>query len=713
MKCLEKDRNRRYETANGLARDIERYLHDEPVQACPPSALYRLRMFARRHRGPVLAASIILVLLIAAIVGTTMGLVLALRAERRTAEQRQIAQENLRLALKGLDAIYLQVAEERLPRDPQRKKEDIRVLKKALDFYQQFAQQNRMESAEGLEVSRAYRRVGDIQVFVGENLAAEDAYRLAIAQAQNLVESSPKNPDSIAELAANHIARGELLLSVGRNEPSGEGFPQAIGGLSPLVTQLPTVPEYREALARAQRGLANVLKQRGDRAAAETHYQEALAIQTKLAEELPAVVKYRADLAKTYQHAGWWPYQGWGEPQTAYLRRACELLRDLVRDFPSDPGYRHQLAINLRRLADAPGFENRKDSYLQAIDLEAKLASEFPTVPDYRANLGASHNELGICYWREDDRKPAAEHFRKGLEIYTKLTADFPDVIGYQENMSTCETSVAETTISLGEDPGQACKLLESATGRLERLVKDYPNNEGFAFVLTCTSYFLSDTLSCLGQAPEANRRLKQAEQVFTQTLNRLCQAPEQQSAAVSFCNDLFWEFKDHAKVWRAAGKANLADNATAQSIEFLGRLTKLKPAWSAPAELLNNLAWLLATSADARLRNPTEAVTLAKKAVEADPKQGKWWNTLGAAQYRAGDWLAAVEALTRSMELRRGGDSLDWFFLAMAYWQQGKKDDAREWYDKAALWMEKNRSKDEELSRFRAEAAALLQLKK
>ena len=51
MKALEKDRTRRYETANGLARDIERYLDDEPVEACPPSATYRLRKFARKHRG--------------------------------------------------------------------------------------------------------------------------------------------------------------------------------------------------------------------------------------------------------------------------------------------------------------------------------------------------------------------------------------------------------------------------------------------------------------------------------------------------------------------------------------------------------------------------------------------------------------------------------------------------------------------------------------
>src|SRR5262249_30354973 len=51
MKALEKDRNRRYGTANGFAADIVRYLSDEPVEACPPSSAYRFRKFARRNRG--------------------------------------------------------------------------------------------------------------------------------------------------------------------------------------------------------------------------------------------------------------------------------------------------------------------------------------------------------------------------------------------------------------------------------------------------------------------------------------------------------------------------------------------------------------------------------------------------------------------------------------------------------------------------------------
>jgi len=63
MKALEKDRTRRYETANGLARDIERYLHDEPVEACPPSFAYRMSKVLRRHRRSVIAGSLLTVFL--------------------------------------------------------------------------------------------------------------------------------------------------------------------------------------------------------------------------------------------------------------------------------------------------------------------------------------------------------------------------------------------------------------------------------------------------------------------------------------------------------------------------------------------------------------------------------------------------------------------------------------------------------------------------
>ena len=96
MKALEKDRNRRYETANGLAIDVQRYLADETVQACPPSAGYRVKKFVRRNKRPVLAASLVLLALVAGTVGTAWQAVRAdraRRAEAHRAEGERIAKE--------------------------------------------------------------------------------------------------------------------------------------------------------------------------------------------------------------------------------------------------------------------------------------------------------------------------------------------------------------------------------------------------------------------------------------------------------------------------------------------------------------------------------------------------------------------------------------------------------------------------------------------
>ena len=79
MKALEKDRNRRYETANGLAMDVERYLADEPVLACPPSAVYRFRKFARRNKTVLVTAAVVAVALV---LGTAVSTWQAIRATR-------------------------------------------------------------------------------------------------------------------------------------------------------------------------------------------------------------------------------------------------------------------------------------------------------------------------------------------------------------------------------------------------------------------------------------------------------------------------------------------------------------------------------------------------------------------------------------------------------------------------------------------------------
>src|SRR6266550_1590191 len=81
MKTLEKDRNHRYETASGFAADVQRYLNDEAVQACPPSAWYRFRKFARRNKRALAAVSVVAVAMLLAVAVLATSTVLIAREQ--------------------------------------------------------------------------------------------------------------------------------------------------------------------------------------------------------------------------------------------------------------------------------------------------------------------------------------------------------------------------------------------------------------------------------------------------------------------------------------------------------------------------------------------------------------------------------------------------------------------------------------------------------
>lgn len=128
-------------------------------------------------------------------------------------------------------------------------------------------------------------------------------------------------------------------------------------------------------------------------------------------------------------------------------------------------------------------------------------------------------------------------------------------------------------------------------------------------------------------------------------------------------------------------------------------------------SELVNDVAWLLATFPDDRARDPKRAVKLVDQLVKRDPQNpriGLFWNTLGVALYRTGDWKGAIAALEKSAKLNQGKEPGDGLFLAMAYSRLGERDKAKRWYDSATRLLD-GRPATEEERRFRAEAATLL----
>src|SRR5439155_1590025 len=106
MKCLEKDRNRRYETANGLAADLKRHLDNEPVLACPPSNLYRFQKMVRRNKLAFAATAAVAFALFAGIGATSWQAIRARRAEQQQRVERARAERRLKATMRFFDQAF-------------------------------------------------------------------------------------------------------------------------------------------------------------------------------------------------------------------------------------------------------------------------------------------------------------------------------------------------------------------------------------------------------------------------------------------------------------------------------------------------------------------------------------------------------------------------------------------------------------------------------
>jgi eukaryotic-like serine/threonine-protein kinase len=98
MKCLEKDPDRRYESASALAQDIARFIGNEPVEARPPTRIYQIQKFVQRHRGQVIAGAAVLGVLLLGIAGTTGGMIWALDEQANAKQSAQDAENEARTA---------------------------------------------------------------------------------------------------------------------------------------------------------------------------------------------------------------------------------------------------------------------------------------------------------------------------------------------------------------------------------------------------------------------------------------------------------------------------------------------------------------------------------------------------------------------------------------------------------------------------------------
>ncbi len=278
MKALEKDRTRRYETVNGLARDLERYLEGEPVEAAPPSTAYRLGKFLRKHRAWLATAAAFTALLAAGVVVSSL---MAVRANRAEQEARAV-NDFLRNGLLAQASANKQARPDNKP-DP-----DLKV-RTALDraaagIEGKFEKQPLVEASIRQTIGETYR---DLGLYPEAQRQVERALEL---RRQSLGDNHPDTLISMNSLASLYESQGKIALA----EPLY---------LKVLEIRRRMLGEQNPQTLNTANGLANLYTDKGNYAQAEALQRKTLDVQRRvLGEEHPDTLLTMNDLALTYMN---------------------------------------------------------------------------------------------------------------------------------------------------------------------------------------------------------------------------------------------------------------------------------------------------------------------------------------------------------------------------------------------------------------------------
>jgi serine/threonine protein kinase/tetratricopeptide (TPR) repeat protein len=423
MKCLEKDRNRRYETANGLAMDVERYLHDEPVHACPPSAGYRLRKFARKYRTLLrIGAAFVVFLVLAATVSTWQ----AVRATR----ERDRAEASFRMAHDAVDRLFTQVSQSPKMKSQGMEKFRKELLQSAKEFYERFIREQFDAPGVRYDLGLAHHRLAEIHRELSDYAAAEESSAKAVAVLGELARAHPETAEYERDLAAGYSMLGLIYADTARWEEANAAYEQALAILEDQVRAHAQVTEYEYTLAKTY-GASALMYHRSVRLEnAEKRFQQAFDVLNKLLQNHPLNSEYQWLMATTQMN---WAQdcltRGWFEKAESALKAAQSVYGRLVRARP-----------------DAPPEDWQALARCDAI-------------------LGLAYRELA-----KTERAEAAQ--QQALEIFEKVAHEHPDVLVYEYDVGRCYMELARTAESAGRPDaalarfGKAIAIIEGAVGK-------------------------------------------------------------------------------------------------------------------------------------------------------------------------------------------------------------------------------------------------------
>ena len=441
MKALEKDRARRYETVNGLARDLDRHLNGEPVVACPPSKLYRFRKLVRRHRLAITAASAVAAALVIGL-GISTWMFFQERAAKR--EQTRLRLQSEANERKAQDAAAKAQQIARFLKDMLQSVgpsvalgRDTRLLREVLDKAAKRVGEDLKN--EPLVKADVQSTLGGVYYDMGEYQQAEAMARQALALQQNQLGNV--HPDVFESL--NNLA--QVLEREGKLGEAEDTDRQA------LAMARKAWGDENEHIPDSLNNLGEALHARGKLGEAETVHRQGLAMLRKLPGSSPAAIANSMhNLAAVLLDEG-----NLGEAESL-TRQALELQRKLVgNDHPDVASSLHQVALILRaqgKLAQATEVER------QVLAMARKFWG-----PDHEY-IAASLGDLAVMLTEQGEWAEGEALETEALAMRRKLWGnEHPDIAFSLDNLGMARRNqgkLAEAETFLREAVAMRKKLL-------------------------------------------------------------------------------------------------------------------------------------------------------------------------------------------------------------------------------------------------------------
>ena len=399
MKCLEKDRSRRYATASALADDVGRYLGDQPVLATPPSRSYKLRKFARRNKSILVGVAAVFLMMVLGTIGSTVGYLKATEAEKLALEK---SEESSRAAAKA--AAVSNFLQEMLSSvDPTKLGKEV-TIRQALDDAAAKVESGSLKEQPALEADLR-SAMGTTYLALGHYPEAEEHLRHTLELRRNL-----SGDDATADLAADLGNLADVANAQGHYREQ-EAFIRECLAIQRRVH----TGDHRD-VAGAEQGLAAALRVQGKLGEAEPHYRAALDMRRRLFgpvhEDVGQSLNSLALLAQNLRN-----YVG----AERLFREALDIRRKTLGD--AHPVVADALN-NLANLIHTQARHKEAEPLLrEALEMRIKvLGPEHPAVAQ-------SMNNLASVLLDQKDPVSAEPLYRGAWDVWRKtLPADHPNI---------------------------------------------------------------------------------------------------------------------------------------------------------------------------------------------------------------------------------------------------------------------------------------------